>query len=57
MLNDVSGLNYDKKIINILKQSKLPFVLHHMQGTPKTMQKNPKYKNVVLDIYDFFEKN
>ena len=27
-----------------------------MQGTPKTMQKNPKYKNVVLDIYDFFEK-
>ena len=27
-----------------------------MQGTPKTMQKNPKYKNVVLDIYDFFNK-
>ena len=27
-----------------------------MQGTPKTMQKNPKYKNVLLDIYDFFEK-
>ena len=26
-----------------------------MQGTPKTMQKNPKYKNVLLDIYDFFE--
>ena len=31
-------------------------VLHHMQGTPNTMQKNPKYKNVLLDIYDFFEK-
>ena len=28
-----------------------------MQGTPKTMQKNPKYQNVLLDIYDFFEKN
>ena len=27
-----------------------------MQGTPKTMQKNPKYKNVVLDIYDFFDE-
>ena len=27
-----------------------------MQGTPSTMQKNPKYKNVLLDIYDFFEK-
>ena len=28
-----------------------------MQGNPKNMQKNPKYKNVLLDIYDFFEKN
>ena len=28
-----------------------------MKGTPKNMQKNPKYKNVLLDIYDFFEKN
>ena len=28
-----------------------------MQGTPNTMQKSPKYKNVLLDIYDFFEKN
>ena len=27
-----------------------------MKGTPKTMQNNPKYKNVLLDIYDFFEK-
>ena len=43
-------------MINLLKQSQIPFILHHMQGTPKTMQKNPKYNNVVLDIYDFFEK-
>ena len=27
-----------------------------MQGTPQTMQINPKYNNVLLDIYDFFEK-
>ena len=27
-----------------------------MQGTPNTMQVNPKYKNVLLDIYDYFEK-
>ena len=27
-----------------------------MQGTPQNMQNNPKYKNVLLDIYDFFEK-
>ena len=28
-----------------------------MQGTPNTMQINPKYKNVLLDVYDFFEEN
>ena len=55
LLNDVSGLSFDKKMVDMLRQSKIPFILHHMKGTPKTMQKNPKYKNVVLDIYDFFE--
>ena len=56
MINDVSGLKHDPKTINILKHYKIPFVIHHMQGTPETMQKNPKYKNILLDIYDFFEK-
>ena len=42
--------------IKVLKRYKIPFVIHHMQGKPRTMQKNPKYNNVVLDIYDFFEK-
>ena len=55
LINDVSGLNYAPNTINILKKTNIPFVIHHMQGTPKTMQKNPKYKNVLLDIYDFFE--
>ena len=56
LINDVSGLEYDPNAINILKKYKTSFVIHHMQGTPKNMQKNPKYKNVLLDIYDFFEK-
>ena len=55
LINDVSGLNHDPNTIDILKKTNIPFVIHHMQGNPKTMQKNPKYKNVVLDIYDFFE--
>ena len=45
-----------KNTINILKKYQVPFVIHHMKGKPETMQKNPKYKNVLLDIYDFFEK-
>ena len=56
LINDISGLNFDTQTINILKKYKVPFVIHHIQGTPLTMQKNPKYKNVLLDIYDYFEK-
>ncbi len=56
LINDVSGLNYDNNSINILKKYKVPFVLQHSQGNPDVMQKNPKYKNVLLDIYDFFEE-
>tara|TARA_X000000368_G_C23016166_1_gene705811 strand:+ start:646 stop:1692 length:1047 start_codon:yes stop_codon:yes gene_type:complete len=56
IINDVSGLRYDAKTIQILKKTKIPFVIHHMQGTPLTMQKKPKYKNVLTEIYDFFEK-
>ena len=56
LINDVSGLNYDDHSVNILKRYKVPFVLQHSQGNPDTMQKNPKYQNVLLDIYDFFEE-
>ena len=56
LINDVSGLSYDDETINFLKKYNTPFVIHHMQGNPKTMQKNPKYKDALLDIYDFFEE-
>ena len=55
LINDISSFQYDKESITILKKSKIPFVINHIQGTPKNMQINPKYKNVLLDIYDFFE--
>ena len=56
IMNDVSGFEYDPLTLSTLKKMKISKVVHHMQGTPNTMQKNPKYKNVLLDIYDFFEK-
>ncbi len=55
LINDVSGLSYDPETIKYLKKTKKPFVIHHMKGTPKNMQIKPTYKNVLLDIYDFFE--
>ena len=56
LINDVSGFNHDRLALPKLKKFRISKVLHHMQGTPNTMQKNPKYKNVLLDIFDFFEK-
>ena len=57
LINDVSGFKYDKNSLSKLKNYNISKVIHHMQGTPNTMQKNPKYKNVLLDVYDFFEKS
>ena len=56
LINDVSGLSYDKNSIKILKKYKTSFVLQHSLANPDVMQNKPKYKNVLLDIYDFFEK-
>ncbi len=56
IINDVSGLNFDNKSFDIINSKNIPFILHHMQGTPDTMQKNPTYDDALLDIYDFFDE-
>ncbi len=56
LINDVSGLSYDPKTQTLLKKYKIPFVIQHSIGIPENMQKNPTYKNELLDIYDYFEK-
>jgi dihydropteroate synthase len=55
IINDVSGLDFDSETINVLKKYKIPFVVQHSRGTPMNMQIRPKYKNELLEIYDFFE--
>ena len=57
IFNDVSGFKYDSNSSNLIKEKKIAKVFHHMKGTPETMQKNPTYNNVLIDIYDFFEEN
>ena len=56
IINDVSGLSYDSESINVLKKYKTPLVIQHSQGMPKNMQNRPRYKNELLDIYDFFDE-
>ena len=56
IINDVSSLNFDDKSFDLINSKNIPFILHHMQGTPYTMQNNPTYEDVLLDIFDFFEE-
>ncbi len=56
IVNDVSCYKFDTKSFDVIKNRNLWKVIHHMQGTPQTMQINPKYNHALLDIYDFFEK-
>ena len=56
IINDVSCFKFDKESFSAIKNKKLWKVIHHMQGTPQTMQINPKYHHVLLDIYEFFER-
>jgi dihydropteroate synthase len=56
IINDVSCFKFDKKSYNTIINKNLWKIIHHMQGTPQTMQINPKYDHVLLDIYDFFER-
>lgn len=53
IINDISAFSIDKSMITVLQKYKPVYVLMHMQGTPQTMQKNPRYTDVVKDIIKF----
>ena len=57
IINDVSALRFDKKIIELLKKNEnVPIILMHMLGTPQTMQTEPYYDDVIEEILTFFEE-
>ncbi|NVK23638.1 MAG: dihydropteroate synthase [Gammaproteobacteria bacterium] len=53
LINDVCALS-QPQAMEVVAQSKVPVCLMHMQGTPRTMQKNPTYNDLIQDIRDFF---
>lgn len=55
LLNDVSALTHEQDSLAAAAESGLPVVLMHAQGDPRTMQDNPTYADVVLEVYDFLE--
>ncbi len=54
LVNDISAGRFDPDMYKIVGQLGVPYVLMHMKGKPKTMQKSPEYDNVVLEVLDFF---
>lgn len=56
MVNDISALRFDEEMKDLVAKYQIPVVLMHMQGTPKTMQENPTYTDVVVEISAFFKE-
>lgn len=54
IVNDISAGRFDEKMYGAVAESGLPYILMHLQGTPKTMQQNPVYGDVVTEVLDFF---
>jgi len=52
IINDVSALQFDPQSLATVAELKAPVVLMHAQGEPRTMQLQPKYDDVALDVYD-----
>jgi dihydropteroate synthase len=56
MFNDVTAFQYDPKSLPLAMQMQPYVCLMHSPSDPKTMQKNPRYANVLMDIYDYLEE-
>lgn len=66
MINDISGggfyrKSYGKKqsfpeMFRTVAALNVPYVLMHIKGTPKTMQQNPEYKNIISEITKYFDE-
>ncbi len=55
LINDVSAGRDDPQMFQLAARYRLPIVLMHMQGTPKTMQDSPAYQNVVSEVLQFLQ--
>ena len=56
IVNDISGLSFDKNMVKVVSKYDVPFIVMHMQGKPETMQDDPCYNDLIEDIKSFFEE-
>lgn len=55
LINDISGGTYDDEMFSVVSALKVPIILMHIRGTPKTMQKLTDYQDLIGEIYQFLE--
>ncbi|MEI4231777.1 dihydropteroate synthase [Roseovarius sp. D22-M7] len=53
LVNDVSGFTFDADLAPFASEHALPVCVMHAQGSPETMQADPRYDDVLLDVYDW----
>lgn len=53
IVNDITALGFDPAMASMVAKEKVPVVLMHMRGTPRTMQTDPRYGDVVREVRDF----
>ncbi|PYI72137.1 MAG: dihydropteroate synthase [Verrucomicrobia bacterium] len=56
IVNDVTGGRGDEGMLPLIAETKSALIIMHMQGTPRTMQKQPRYNEVVSEVADFFRQ-
>jgi dihydropteroate synthase len=52
--NDISGGSFDTNLLEMVAKLQMPYILMHIKEKPKTMQENPLYKDITLEILDYF---
>lgn len=56
IINDISGGSYDDKMFKTISELKVPYVLMHLRGTPNNMMSKTNYKNLLLNLIEYFDK-
>ena len=56
IINDISGLSFDSNMVSLVAENKLPIIIMHMKGTPKNMQNETYYDDLLVEINYFFKK-
>lgn len=51
IINDVSGFDYDPKMVDVIAKYNIPIIIQHSKGTPETMQDSPEYKDLMEEIF------